>query len=171
MEYVHGRKVTDLTPLGRMEFDGHALAEETFRAYLEQILVNGFFHADPHPGNVFLTDDYRIALIDLGMVGRVMPMLQEQLLQLLLAIAEGRAVDAADIAIKVGEKKEDFAEMEFRRRITSIIVRQQGATVEQMQVGRLVLEVTQAAGETNIRVPSELTMLGKTLLNLDQAGR
>jgi predicted unusual protein kinase regulating ubiquinone biosynthesis (AarF/ABC1/UbiB family) len=50
MEYIHGRKVTDLSPLGRMEFDGNALAEEVFRAYLEQILVNGFFHADPHPG-------------------------------------------------------------------------------------------------------------------------
>ena len=171
MEYVHGRKVTDLTPLGRMEFDGHALAEETFRAYLEQILVNGFFHADPHPGNVFLTDDYRIALIDLGMVGRIMPGLQEQLLQLLLAIAEGRGDDAADIAIKVGDTKENFDEVQFRRRISEIVAKQQGANVENMQVGRLVLEVTQVSGENNIRVPSELTMLGKTLLNLDQVGR
>lgn len=171
MEYVQGRKVTDLSPLGRMEFDGDALAEETFRAYLEQILVNGFFHADPHPGNVFLTDDYRIALIDLGMVGRIMPGLQEQLLQLLLAIAEGRGDDACDIAIKVGDKKENFDEVQFRRRISEIVAKQQGANVENMQVGRLVLEVTQVAGENNIRVPSELTMLGKTLLNLDQVGR
>ncbi|HSH39221.1 MAG TPA: AarF/UbiB family protein, partial [Chthoniobacterales bacterium] len=171
MEYIHGRKVTDLTPLGRMEFDGHALAEETFRAYLEQILVNGFFHADPHPGNVFLTDDYRIALIDLGMVGRIMPSLQEQLLQLLLAIAEGRGDDAADIAIKVGDRKENFDEVQFRRRISEIVAKQQGANVENMQVGRLVLELTQISGENNIRVPSELTMLGKTLLNLDQVGR
>jgi predicted unusual protein kinase regulating ubiquinone biosynthesis (AarF/ABC1/UbiB family) len=154
-----------------MEFDGDALAEEVFRAYLEQILVNGFFHADPHPGNVFLTDDYRIALIDLGMVGRIMPGLQEQLLQLLLAIAEGRGDDAADIAIKVGDKKENFDEVQFRRRISEIVAKQQGANVENMQVGRLVLEVTQVSGENNIRVPSELTMLGKTLLNLDQVGR
>lgn len=171
MQYVHGKKITDLSPLSRMEFDGAALAEELFRAYLQQILVDGFFHADPHPGNVFLTDDYRIALIDLGMVGRIMPGLQEQLLQLLLAIAEGRADDAADIAIKVGERKEDFAEKEFKRRIGEIVAKQQGATVEQMQVGRLVLEVTQASGENGVRVPPELTMLGKTLLNLDQVGR
>src|SRR4051812_4158227 len=171
MEYVHGKKITDLSPLGRMEFDGGALAEELFRAYLKQILVDGFFHADPHPGNVFLTDDYRIALIDLGMIGRIIPSFQEQLLQLLLAIAEGRADDAADVAIKVGEARDEFDETEFRRRLTAIIVQQQGATVEQMQVGRLVLEVTTAAAETNIRVPSELTMLGKTLLNLDQVGR
>jgi predicted unusual protein kinase regulating ubiquinone biosynthesis (AarF/ABC1/UbiB family) len=171
MEYVHGKKVTDLSPLGRMEFDGAGLAEELFRAYLEQILVNGFFHADPHPGNVFLTDDYRIALIDLGMVGRLMPSLQEQLLQLLLAIAEGRGDDAAAIAIKVGDKKDGFDEKQFSARIAEIVGKQQGATVEQMQVGRLVLEVTQASAESGIRVPSELTMLGKTLLNLDQVGR
>ncbi|HSP44565.1 MAG TPA: AarF/UbiB family protein, partial [Chthoniobacterales bacterium] len=156
MDYVHGKKITDLSPLARMEFDGNALAEELFRAYLQQILVDGFFHADPHPGNVFLTDDYRIALIDLGMVGKVMPGLQEQLLQLLLAIAEGRGEDAADIAIKMGERKEDFAEKDFKRHISEIVAKQQGATVEQMQVGRLVLEVTQACGENGVRVPPEL---------------
>jgi ubiquinone biosynthesis protein len=171
MQYVHGKKITDLSPLARMEFDGSALAEELFRAYLQQILVDGFFHADPHPGNVFLTDNYQIALIDLGMVGRVMPGLQEQLLQLLLAISEGRGDDAADIAIKIGERKEDFAEKEFKQRIGEIVSKQQGVTVEQMQVGRLVLEVTQASGENGVRVPPELTMLGKTLLNLDQVGR
>lgn len=171
MQYVNGKKITDLSPLARMEFDGAALAEELFRAYLQQILVDGFFHADPHPGNVFLTDNYQIALIDLGMVGRIMPGLQEQLLQLLLAIAEGRGDDAADIAIKLGERKEDFAEKEFKHAIAEIVAKQQGATVEQMQVGRLVLEVTQASGENGVRVPPELTMLGKTLLNLDQVGR
>ena len=171
MQYVHGKKITELSPLARMDFDGAALAEELFRAYLKQILVDGFFHADPHPGNVFLTDNYQIALIDLGMVGRVMPGLQEQLLQLLLAISEGRGDDAADIAIRVGERKEDFAEKEFKQRIGEIVAKQQGVTVEQMQVGRLVLEVTQVAGENGVRVPPELTMLGKTLLNLDQVGR
>jgi len=160
-----------MSPLARMEFDGAALAEELFRAYLEQILVHGFFHADPHPGNVFLTDDYRIALLDLGMVGRVMPRLQEDLLQLLLAISEGRGEEAAQIAIKIGEKKDDFDEKKFTRRISEIVMAQQTVTVGQMQVGRVVLEVTQSAAESGIRVPPELTMLGKTLLNLDQVGR
>ncbi len=171
MEYVPGVKITEVSPVARMEFDGAALAEDLFRAYLEQILVHGFFHADPHPGNVFLTDDYRVALLDLGMVGRLMPRLQEDLMQLLLAIAEGHGEEAAQIAIKIGEKKEDFDEKAFIRRISEIVAIQQSATIGQMQVGRIVLEVTQAAGENGIRVPAELTMLGKTLLNLDQVGR
>ncbi len=171
MEYVPGKKITDMSPLARMEFDGEALAEEVFRAYLEQILVNGFFHADPHPGNVFITDDYRIALLDLGMVGRIMPRLQEDLLQLLLAISEGRGEEAADIAIKIGDSREMFDEEGFRRRIAEIVAVQKTATVSQMEVGRLVLEVTQTSAASGIRVPPELTMLGKTLLNLDQVGR
>ncbi|MEP6602579.1 MAG: AarF/UbiB family protein [Spartobacteria bacterium] len=171
MEYVSGKKITEMSPLARMEFDGAALAEDLFRAYLEQILVHGFFHADPHPGNVFLTDDYRVALLDLGMVGRIMPRLQEDLLQLLLAISEGHGEEAAQIAIKIGERKDYFDEKNFTRKISEIVAAQKTATVAQMQVGRIVLEVTQAAGESGIRVPPELTLLGKTLLNLDQVGR
>jgi ubiquinone biosynthesis protein len=171
MEYVPGKKITEMSALARLEFDGEALAEQLFHAYLNQILVEGFFHADPHPGNVFITPDYRIALIDLGMVGRIMPRLQEDLLQLLLAISEGHGEEAAEIAIKIGEPRHEFDRTEFRWRISEIVAQQKTATVEQMQVGRLVLEVTQTAAESGIRVPSELTMLGKTLLNLDQVGR
>lgn len=171
MEHVEGKKITEMSPLARMEFDGTALAEELFRAYLEQILVHGFFHADPHPGNVFLTPDYRIALVDLGMVGRIMPRLQEDLLQLLLAISEGRGEEASDVAIKVGDLADDFDEVAFRRKISEIVAVQKTATVAQMEVGRLLLEVTQVSAASGIRVPPELTMLGKTLLNLDQVGR
>jgi len=171
MEYVPGIKITEMSPLARMEFDGEVLAEELFRAYLDQILIEGFFHADPHPGNVFLTPDHRIALLDLGMVGRIMPRLQEDLLQLLLAISEGHGEDASQIAIKIGQPRREFDQSEFSRRISEIVGQQKTATVEQMQVGRLVLEVTRCAAESQIRVPPELTMLGKTLLNLDQVGR
>ena len=171
MEYVPGTKITKMSPLARMEFDGESLAEELFSAYLKQILVEGFFHADPHPGNVLLTPDYRIALLDLGMVGHIMPRLQEDLLQLLLAISESRGEDASQTAIKIGEPRRDFNQVEFVRRISEIAGQQKSQTVEQMQVGRLVLEVTKCAADCQIRVPPELTMLGKTLLNLDQVAR
>jgi predicted unusual protein kinase regulating ubiquinone biosynthesis (AarF/ABC1/UbiB family) len=81
MEYVFGRKITSLSALTRMEIDGATLAEELHKAYLKQILVDGFFHADPHPGNVFLNDDGKLALLDLGMIGRISPVMQENLLK------------------------------------------------------------------------------------------
>ena len=171
MEAVSGKKITKLSALGRLELDGPALAEELFRAYLHQILVLGVFHADPHPGNVFLTEDHRVALLDLGMVARIGPAMQDHLLKLLLAIADGQSDRAAEIAAKMGEPRDQFDELQFRRRIAELVAQQQNATVAQMQVGRVVLEVTQISADTGLRVPSELTMLGKTLLNLDLVGR
>lgn len=171
MDFIHGRKITDLSPLVHLSIDGSRLAESLFRAYLNQILVDGFFHADPHPGNVFITDDGRIALIDLGMIGRVSPSMQEQLLKFLLAISDGRSDDAADISIRIGEQREHFNEYEFRRRVSDIVASQQNATVQDIQIGRSMLEFTQIAGDCGIRMPTELTMLSKTLLNLDELGR
>lgn len=92
-----------------------------------------------------------------------MPRLQEDLLQLLLAISEGRGEEAAQTAIKIGEPRDGFDQAEFTRRISSIVAQQKTATVEKMQVGRLVLEVAQTAADCQIRVPAKLTILGKTL--------
>jgi predicted unusual protein kinase regulating ubiquinone biosynthesis (AarF/ABC1/UbiB family) len=171
MDFIHGKKVTDLSPLGRMEIDGEALAEELFRAYLKQILVDGFFHADPHPGNVFLTDDGRIALIDLGMTARVAPGLQEELIKLLLAVSDGRAEDAAEIAFGLVEPREGFDKRRFLRRIAEQVSRHQDARLEEIDTGRVILDVTRVSWESNCRPPRELVMLGKTLLNLDRVGR
>ena len=168
MDYVCGRKVTSIGPLARIDVDGEVLAEELFDAYLHQILVDGLFHADPHPGNVFLTDGGRIALIDLGMVARIPFGMQEDLLQMLLAIADGRGEEVADLAVKTGEKREDYNEHKFRDRVAQVVARNRNATIKQIDVGRLVMEVTTIAGECGVRLPSEFTMIGKTLLNLDQ---
>ncbi len=171
MEEVSGKKITKLSALGRLDLDGPALAEELFRAYLHQILVVGVFHADPHPGNVFITEDHRVALLDLGMVARVGPAMQDHLLKLLLAIADGQSDRAAEIAAKMGEPRGEFEAAQFHRRIADLVSQQQNATVAQMQVGRVVLEVTRISADCGLSVPSELTMLGKTLLNLDLVGR
>jgi ubiquinone biosynthesis protein len=171
IDYIRGEKITKLSPLIRTEMDGEELAEQLFRAYLQQILVDGFVHADPHPGNVFLTDDNRIALLDLGMVTHVSPGMQEKLLRLLLAVSEGRAEEAATVAITMGDVQPHFDEKGFRRDVADLVAQNIGATVGQIQVGRVVLVLARMSSERGIRVEPELTMLGKTLLNLDQVGR
>jgi ubiquinone biosynthesis protein len=171
IDYIRGEKITKLSPLVRTEMDGEELAEQLFRAYLKQILVDGFVHADPHPGNVFLTDDNRIALLDLGMVTRISPGMQERLLRLLLAVSEGRAEEAATVAIQLGDVQPVFDEKGFRRDVADLVADNMGATVGQIQVGRVVLVLARMSAERGIRVEPELTMLGKTLLNLDQVGR
>lgn len=171
MDYVRGKKITSLGPLARMDLQGGALADELFRAYLQQVLVDGMFHADPHPGNVFLTDDGRIALLDLGMVGRTTPKMQAHLFKLLMAMSEGDGDEVADIAIRVSETTPDFNEAEFRRRIGQLIVVRKDQGILEMSIGRSLLELSGNAATSGLFVPSELTLLGKTLLQLDEVGR
>lgn len=171
MDFVRGTKVTEVSGVERTEFDGEELADALFRAYLHQILVAGTFHADPHPGNVFLTDDHRIALIDLGMVGRVTPPLQERLLRLLLAIGEGRGDEAASVAIELGERRDDFDEPQIRRAIMDLVAKYHQASLRDLNVGRVMLEMSRSSAEHGLKMSPELAMLGKTLLNLDEIGR
>ena len=168
MEYIAGKKITALNPLRLLEIDGASLADELFSAYLKQFLVDGMFHADPHPGNVFLTDDDRIALLDLGMVGRTTRSFQDNLLRLLLAISEGRGDSAAEAAVKMGEAKEGFDRKIFDRRIAEIVTENGDAVLSQNNAGRIVFEITKVAADCWFRLPSEFTMIAKALLNLDR---
>ena len=171
MEYVSGTKVTALSPVVVQEVDGAALGEQLFAGYLKQVLVDGFFHADPHPGNVLLTDDGRLALIDLGMVARVTPRMQDYLLQILLSVSDGRSDEAATYAIKLGEPREGFDETMFRRRVGDLVSQNRDAAVEDLQTGRTVLELARVSADCGLRLPPELAMLGKTLVQLDEIGR
>jgi ubiquinone biosynthesis protein len=168
MEFVHGVKVTDLPDVRRIELDGESLGDALFEAYLKQILVDGIFHADPHPGNVFLTDDDRIALIDLGMVGYVSEEMQQELLKLLIAISEGKGEDAAAVAAGMGVRLPDFDRRQYTHEIAQLVTMHKDATMGQIDVGRIVVEITRISGENGVRQPAELTLLGKTLLNLDR---
>ena len=171
MDYVDGRNLSSMGPLGLMEVDGPPLASALFSAYLKQILVDGFFHADPHPGNVLVTSDSRLALLDLGMVARVAPEMQDSLIKLLLAVSEGHGQRAADVAIDIGQALDGFDVDSFRRGAADLVGRNQGATIGQIQAGAVVGELTRLAGENGLRLPAELTMLGKALLNLDEIAR
>ena len=171
MEFIEGKKITELSPLARLDFNGGALAEELFRAYLQQVLVDGVFHADPHPGNIFLTPDHCIALLDLGMVGHTTPSMQEHLLKLLLAVSEGESDLAADIAIRISDTGAHFHEVDFRHKIAQLVAEQQNSTLSNMDIGKVILDVGRTAADTGLYVPPELSLLGKTLLQLDQVGR
>jgi ubiquinone biosynthesis protein len=171
MDYIAGTKVTAVSPLVRLELSGDVLAETLVRAYLKQIVVDGVFHADPHPGNVLVTDAGALALIDLGMVGRITPDMQTRLLKLLLVVSEGRGEEAADIAVTLGERLPDFNETAFKREIATLVGRYGHETMADFQIGRVFLELTQATYAFCMRPAAELTLLGKTLLNLDETAR
>jgi len=168
MEYIPGRKITEVSPLRLMEMDTRSLAEEIFRAYLKQMLLDGFFHADPHPGNVFITDDDRIALLDLGMVAHISTNFRENMLRLDLAISEGRGDDASEVAIKMGEAKSNFDKHEFEHRVTQLVAQHADATLERINAGKVVIEIQRIAADCWFRLAPEFTMIAKAMMNLDR---
>jgi predicted unusual protein kinase regulating ubiquinone biosynthesis (AarF/ABC1/UbiB family) len=171
MDFVAGQKITAVSRLVLADVHARDLAEELFRAYLHQVIIDGFFHADPHPGNVLLADDGRIALLDLGMVSRLSPDVQDRLLQLLVAAADGRNEQAADLALEMGDRLESYDEAVFRRHIAEAIARTRDARIDELPAGLMMLQLARVAMQAGVRLPHPLTLLGKTLLNLEEVGR
>jgi len=167
MDFVPGRKVTDLGPLGRLDLDGRPLVEELFRAYLRMILVEGFLHADPHPGNVLLTPDNRLALIDLGMVATVPPRIQDKIVKLLIAISDGNGEEAARVLGAMGRPDETYDVDRFLEHASELVTRtvSQGSAFE---AGGVMVELSRLSAAHGLRPPAEMAMVGKALLNLDQ---
>jgi predicted unusual protein kinase regulating ubiquinone biosynthesis (AarF/ABC1/UbiB family) len=170
MEFVDGRPLAEA---GEPGDDGPALAEALAGAYLHQLLEDGFFHADPHPGNVRITTDGRVALLDVGMVARLTRPIRDALLQLLVAMTDNDGEEAAGAALALGERRDDieFDEPAFLRRVSDLVADQHALTVERLSPGAVVAEVSRIAAETGLRPRPELTMLGKALLNLDEVAR
>lgn len=171
MDFLEGKNITKISPLIKMEIDGERLADELFRAYLKQILLDGLVHVDPHPGNVYLTEDKRIILLDLGMVTRIPPQMQMGLLKLLIAVSEGQGEEVADIIIRLGQRTDEFDYHRFRDQVAKLVAQYQELNWSQLPVGRLILKISGIAAETGVLVPPTLNMLGKALLNLDRAGK
>jgi ubiquinone biosynthesis protein len=171
MEFVEGRSIDSLGPLGRTELDCADLAEQLVGAYLEQVLVHGFFHADPHPGNILLTHDHRLALVDLGMVARLSPEVQDQLLRLLLAMSSRDSAAAAEALERLGDRLEDYEPDRLRARVGELLLRYGSSTIGDLPAGRSLAELAVASSACGLRPGPELTMLAKALLNLDQVAR
>ncbi|KFN50154.1 ABC1 kinase family protein [Arenimonas composti] len=167
MELATGIRVTDIPEVRRTEIDLVPLAHDLGRAYLDQIFVHGLIHADPHPGNMLLTAEHQLVLLDLGMVGHVPPRLRDQLLKLVLATVEGRGEQAAEVFMHMGTRLEEFDEPRFTREISRKVSRFCHAEVGVESEGEVLLEMIRVAIDCGLKPPTELTMLAKTLLNLE----
>ena len=171
MDYLAGRKVTSLSGAVLTEVDGSALADELFRAYLKQILVDGFFHADPHPGNLLLTPDHDLAILDLGMVGRINQRTRDQLVHLIAGISHGDGIQVAEAALGMGEiRNPDMDRPAFTSAIEDLVGESKNTNLADLKIGAVILQVMQVCANSGIRIPAQISLLGKTLLNLDLVG-
>jgi predicted unusual protein kinase regulating ubiquinone biosynthesis (AarF/ABC1/UbiB family) len=167
MEYIDGRKVTELSSLARVDADFTPLADELFAAYLKQILDAGFFHADPHPGNLLVTADQRLALLDVGMVGRLIPETRKLLAKLMVAIMNGRSADVVRVARLLGMPSDDFEPMALQNTVNDLMNTMTQGPLAEVDVGRAFLELSRRSADAGLRPAPELALLGKTLLNLE----
>jgi ubiquinone biosynthesis protein len=167
MDYIDGRKVTDVGPLGLMDVDARPLVEQLFSAYLRSILHEGFLHADPHPGNLLLTPDGRLAILDLGMVVNVPPRIQQRVLRLLMAISDGNGEQVARVLADLGHPLEGYDAGAFRDDVTHLVSEAMAEGAE-LQAGTVLVELSRVSGSHRLRPPAEMSMVGKALLNLDQ---
>ncbi len=165
-ELVRGKKVSKLTPLGLIENDYTHLAVVLTRAYLKQICVDGIWHSDPHPGNVFLRDD-QIVLLDFGMVSRIGSEVQDNVIKLLLGVTGNRGREVAEVCIRMGKEQERFDKDKFIRDINTMVTTYHDAELKRTNTGQLIFQVIAIANNNELQIPSELAMLAKTLLHLD----
>jgi ubiquinone biosynthesis protein len=169
-EFVRGRKVSKLTPVQMIDHDYAQLAEVLTQAYLKQICVDGFWHSDPHPGNIFIRDidgETEVVLLDFGMVSRISRDFQDEIIKMLLAMSANRGDEVADACVRMSEVGEQFDAMRFTHEISSIVATYHDVDVRQVNTGQMIFNVIAVANNNDLRVPAEMAMLAKTLLNLD----
>ena len=168
MDYIDGQKITSISPISRIETNYKPLVDELVAAYLKHIIFDGFAHADPHPGNVHLTTDNKIALMDLGMVAKFGPDLREHILKLLIAISKYNGEETANVLLKMSEYDKNADLVGFRKEINRLVLDSQNKTAKDLQTGRLLIQMNKVAAEKSIKLPVELNILGKILMNMDQ---
>jgi ubiquinone biosynthesis protein len=147
------------------------LAREFFRSYVFQVVVEGVYHADPHSGNVLLTQDGRLALLDFGLLGRLDEDTRAGLALLLLAVAQNRADDVADLVVSLSLTSTQSDQAGFIQDVRRKLPRFHHRALASIQAGTALADLQRAAIRRDIRLPTSFALVGKTLAQADSIAR
>ena len=142
-----------------------------FRAFFQQLYVDGFFHADPHPGNLFYLDDGRLAIIDCGMIGRLDPRTRQLLTEMLLAIVDLDAKRCSQLTVALSESIGDFNLQRLEVDYERMLRKYYDLSLADFKFSEVVYEFLQIARVNKLKVPASLGLYAKCLANLEGAGR
>jgi ubiquinone biosynthesis protein len=169
LEKIPGEKVT--AAHGLQPERAAELAREFFRFYIRQVTLEGVYHADPHRGNVLLTPDGRLALLDFGLLGRLDDDTRRSLALLLLAIAQNRADDVADQILGLSLTLMDADEPGFIHELRRKLPRYHWRPLSGIRSGEALADLQRISVEHGIRLPTAFALVGKTLAQADEIAR
>ena len=170
-DFVGGVAGNDLAGLDLNGFDRNLLAQRGSQAVLKMIVQDGFFHADPHPGNVFYLEGNRIAFIDFGMVGRLSQRRREELLNLLLGLVERNPQTVADVLLDWTGDEHGVNLAVLETEIEAFVDQYHGTPLAQLNLGQMLADVTTILREHNLGLPSDMALLIKAFITLEGMGR
>ena len=176
LEWLHGKPIleADLSiPESRKSIEKRKQEITTllFRAFFQQLYLDGFFHADPHPGNIFYLDNGKIAIIDCGMVGKLDPRTQQILTELLLAIFDLDAQGCTQLTIELSQGGKAESLERLRNDYEQILRKYYDLSLSQFNFSEVVYEILQIARKNKLKVPGNLGLYAKCLANLEGAAR
>ncbi|RXS83861.1 AarF/ABC1/UbiB kinase family protein [Geobacillus sp. PK12] len=167
MEYVEGMKLGELE---RLKANGHSLktiAERLAEATFKQMFEHGFFHGDPHPGNVFVLDDGTLSFIDFGLMGRLRPHVKHHLSSLIIALMRQNTDGVLGAIYGLGIVPDGVDEGKLRDDLDELREKYYGVPLGEISLGEAVEDLLSVAFRHGIRIPSDLTLLGKALLTVE----
>ncbi|MBW2159405.1 MAG: hypothetical protein JRH14_05475 [Deltaproteobacteria bacterium] len=171
LEYLEGRKVYAAQCAG---VSGELMAKRSVEIIIQQIFEDGFFHADPHPGNIIImgaNDDPVIGMIDVGMVGRLSPKMRDQTIDLMVAAVREDYNGIADALYAVGRPTQKISRDAFNAEVATLAQRYLGKRLKEIEIGPLIRELVMNARKFGIEIPSEFVMLGKSLMTVEGVGK
>jgi len=166
MTFIHGLKITDYQAQEAAGLSRRILATRLINVYLKMVMEDGFFHADPHPGNVFALPDNRVALVDFGMVGHITPAMKRHLRALFIAISNRRPGDITRAFVDLHFVRPGADLGKIRQAVSLILDRFYGYTLEEMRsvdLGELGGEILDLVRGHPFQIPAQVAFLGRAV--------
>ena len=167
MEYVDGIKLNEPDKLGQKGYNAKILAERLAKAIFHQIFNNGFFHGDPHPGNVLALPGEVIGFIDFGMIGRLTPEMKYHFSSLVIALMRQSTDGVIKAILRMGLVSDDVNMAQLRGDVEQLREKYYDVPLSRISIGEAVNDLFRTAFRHSIRIPADLTLLGKTLLTVE----
>lgn len=167
LEQMCGIKITDAPTEPDLILDLKDVSQRLASTFLEQIFVHGFFHADPHPGNILLADDGVIQLVDCGQVGRLDPESKAGAVRMLVAYEQQDTRGLAEEIIDLGIAREEVDARQLTRDLGKVLRSYYDLPARAVNMGRLLTRVLSVSAAHKIRLPVSFTVLGKVFTNID----